>query len=121
MEITLKELQDFINPTSRIPEAAPEFNFTGKTCIVRTYSAGVFVGKIVARNNGEVVLDNCVRMWKWYSGLSISEAAINGVNKTKCKFSIKTNNHLVRDVIEIIQCTPEASLSIYGVTPYIEE
>ena len=47
--------------------------------VVRTYSAGVHVGEIVARNGPEVTLRNARRVWSWKGALTLNEMANGGV------------------------------------------
>lgn len=88
---------------------------TGK-CLVRTYSAGVFFGKIKKRNGKEIHLKNARRIWYWDGAASLSELAEKGTSRPdKCKFPMPVKSVLLTEVIEIIPCSKEAILSIEGV------
>ena len=51
-----------------------------RRCIVRTYSAGVHIGTVVAVDGMEVHLKDCLRLWKWEGGgLSLSHIAEKGI------------------------------------------
>ena len=84
--------------------------------MVRTYSAGVFAGKIEERNGKEVRLSNARRMWKWAGAASLSELAQRGTsNPIGCKFPAPVTEVILTEVIEIIPITEKAFESIYGV------
>ncbi len=88
----------------------------GKTCIVRTYSAGVFIGKITARKGKEVTLSNARRIWRWDGAATLSQLAMEGTSKPgKCKFPMPVKEVLLTEVIEIIPATVKAIASIKSV------
>ena len=67
----------FGNLMSGVPSNHP---MIGRRCLVRTYSAGVHIGDVVAVNGMEVTLKNALRLWKWEGGgLSLSAVATNGI------------------------------------------
>jgi hypothetical protein len=47
-----------------------------KTVIVRTYTAGVFMGDLESRTGQEVVLTNARRIWYWSGAASLSQLAM---------------------------------------------
>ena len=62
-----------------------------KHCIIRTYSAGVFCGKVksVSATGKQciVVLDDCIRIHYWDGAASLSQLATQGVtNPNNCRF-----------------------------------
>ncbi len=92
---------------------------TGKYCIVRTYSAGVFAGSIAERNGKEVRLTDARRIWYWAGAASLSQLAVDGTsNPTQCKFPAAVPEVLLTEAIEIIPCSDAARKSIEGVTPW---
>ena len=87
-----------------------------KYVIVRTYSAGVFAGKLESRNGREVVLRNARRLWYWSGAASLSQLAMEGVKKPlECKFPCEVDRVELLEVIEILDCTETARISIAGV------
>jgi len=58
-----------------------EKHMIGKTCIVRTYSAGVFLGTVKERNGKEVLLADARRIWYWDGAASLSQLAMEGTSK----------------------------------------
>jgi len=88
----------------------------GKTCIVRTYSAGVFLGTIKERNGKEVLLENARRIWYWDGAATLSQLATEGTKKPKsCKFPAPVDEVLLTEAIEIIPATEAAIASIAAV------
>lgn len=89
---------------------------TGRYCMVRTYSAGVFAGTIESRNGTEVVLSNARRIWYWDGAASLSQLATSGTSKpNNCKFPEPVAEVLLTEAIEIIPITEIAKASIESV------
>lgn len=87
-----------------------------KTVIVRTYSAGVFMGDLESRKGQEVVLTSARRLWYWKGAASLSQLAMEGTSApTDCKFPIAVDRIELLQAIEIIDVTPKAKASIDGV------
>jgi hypothetical protein len=88
----------------------------GKYVIVRTYSAGVFAGTLVARKGKEVELTGARRLWYWDGAASLSQLANTGTSKPQnCKFPAPVGRILLLEAIEIIPVLPVAKKSIEGV------
>jgi hypothetical protein len=84
--------------------------------IVRTHSAGVFAGTLESRQGQEVILTNARRLWYWKGAASLSELAMEGVKyPNECKFPVPVNRVELLQVIEILDCTDVARISIHGV------
>ena len=89
---------------------------SSKYVIVRTYSAGVFAGELVAKVGKEVTLENARRLWYWSGASSLSQLAMEGVkNPNQCKFPIEVSKIILTEAIEILDVTPEAKKSIASV------
>lgn len=85
-------------------------------CIVRTYSAGVFVAYVESRDGKEAVLRQARRLWYWDGANSLSDIANKGVTKPEnCKFTAPVDKEVVTEVIEILYVTKEGKASIEGV------
>ena len=81
----------------------------GKRCLVRTYSAGVHIGDVVAVDGMEVQLKNALRLWKWEGGgLSLSAVANNGIKGGRLN---KTGEVYLTNMIELIPTTTAAEKS----------
>lgn len=91
-------------------------NLIGKTCIVRTYSAGVFLGTIAERDGKEVTLTNARRIWYWDGAATLSQLANDGTSKpANCKFPAPVAEVVLTEAIEIIPATEAAIASIAAV------
>lgn len=81
--------------------------------IVRTYTAGVFAGYLKSRDGKEVTLCNARRLWYWDGAASLSQLAMEGVNKpSNCKFPREVSSIVLTEAIEIISCTESARINI---------
>jgi len=84
--------------------------------IVRTDRAGVFAGYLYKRNNTEATILNARRLWYWKGASSLSQLAVDGVKyPNECKFPCEVSKIEVTGVIEILEVTEKARLSIKGV------
>lgn len=86
--------------------------------IIRTKDAGVFFGEIEELNTQEkyAVIRNARRIWYWDGASSLSELAQYGtVNPNECKFPCAVDKVQLFEVIEILNVTEEAAVSIDGV------
>ena len=56
-------------------------DFIGACVIVRTYSAGVWCGRLDKKSGNEVIVTGARRLWKWkaQSGISLSSVANVGI------------------------------------------
>lgn len=77
-----------------------------KAVIVRTYSAGVHFGYLVARRGKEVDLVRSRRIWSWVGANTLSEIALRGVGERSRVAEPVTIT--LTEAIEIITCAPEA-------------
>jgi hypothetical protein len=88
-------------------------HYERKYVIVRTKNAGVFAGFLESRNGQEVVLKKGRRLWYWKGAASLSELAMKGVKfPEECKFPIAVDQVELMQVIEILDCTDKAIISI---------
>jgi hypothetical protein len=99
----------------------PLSQFIGKVCMVRTYSAGVFAGKLVNLDGQVGVVKNARRIWYWSGAASLSQLATDGTSKPGgCKFPAPVERVLLLQVIEVIPMTKEAVASIAAVPAWKE-
>lgn len=81
--------------------------------IIRSANAGCFAGILESRDADSVVLHNSRRLWYWAGAASLSELAVSGPSRPKkCKFSEPVQTHEILGVIEILDVTETARLSI---------
>lgn len=79
-----------------------------KAVLVRTYSAGVHFGYLKRRDGKEVELERSRRIWRWAGAWTLNEIATAGLDVDNSKVSAPVTSILLTEVIEIIECTPEA-------------
>ena len=85
----------------------------GDWVIVRTYSAGVFFGKIKSREGKECVMSTARRLWYWDGAASLSQLAVDGVSKPQnCKFPCAVDRIELTEIVEVLTCTKTAKKSI---------
>jgi hypothetical protein len=84
--------------------------------IVRSYGAGVFAGNIKERDGKEVTMTDARRVHYWDGAASLSQMAMEGVNKPQnCRFAMPVNEVMLLDVMEILTCTEAAEQNIRAV------
>jgi hypothetical protein len=94
---------------------------TQKTVIIRTHSAGVWMGNVKEydRKNNFAILTNARRLWYWSGAASLSQLAVEGTKRPNdCKFAITITDEdgvSLPQVIEILPCTAEAISNINAV------
>ena len=90
--------------------------------VVRAYSAGVFVGEVVAhdpKNPSVITLGRSRRIWSWSGGrLSLHEVAMRGVGQGSRVSEELTTEHQVIGVIEVIGCSSEGESALRSVAAY---
>ena len=86
--------------------------------LIRTYSAGVHVGQVIARDGREVTLaPGSVRIWRWRGARTLTELATSGCDSAKkssyTRVSAPSSGTVVlTEAIEILEVTATASESI---------
>lgn len=92
------------------PDTAPANHpMLGRRCLVRTYSAGVHIGDVVAVEGMECRLENALRLWSWSGGgLSLSAIANKGVVEARID---RTGEVYLTNCIEFIPTTQKAEES----------
>jgi len=83
-----------------------------KHCVVRTYSAGVHIGRVSSVDGTEVLLTEARRIYKWEGAFTLSEVAVNGINSSS-KLAVEVPETFLTQVIEFIPTTEKARES-YG-------
>ena len=87
-----------------------------KFVVTRSVNAGVHVGYLSSVDGKEVTLFNSIRIWYWKGAASLSQLAVDGVNKAdECKFAVPVSEIFLSDVCEVIYCTDKAMKSLQGV------
>ena len=84
--------------------------------MVRTYSAGVFYGKVESLEGQHAVVKDARRVYSWAGASTLSELATHGTaNPDGCKFPCAVDEVTLTQVIEIIPMTDKAKKSLDGV------
>ncbi len=90
----------------------------GIYCIIRTYSAGVWFGKVENKSDTEVILSDARRMYEWKcldDGITLSYVSLYGIHKdSKIQAAIPT---ICLQWIEIMPVTEDAKLT-FDSQPY---
>jgi hypothetical protein len=92
----------------------------GTYSIIRTYTAGVWFGKVLSKKDNEIILGEARRLYYWKTsnkGISLSEVAIHGLHSDSkvCEAVAK----IWLQPIEIIPCTDDAIKNIQGQKNYV--
>ena len=90
-------------------------DFLDMDVIIRTYSAGVWFGRLAKKAGNEVILHSARRMWKWkcLEGISLSELAIHGIDAEGSRICEPVPMVWI-EAIEIIPVLDTAAKSIMG-------
>lgn len=106
----IKEIQNLVGSKNNDPGLN---RMIGSKVIIRTYSAGVWFGKLAEKSGNEVILNDARRMWAWWAeeGISLSSVSVNGIKQEKSKIA-ETVKSVWLEAIEIIPCTDKAISSI---------
>lgn len=86
-------------------------SMVGKYVVVRTYSAGVHMGVLAARDGREVLLTDTRRLWSWSGAFTLSAVAQNGVAQGS-RLSRAQPEILLTEAIEVAPCSAEAEASL---------
>ena len=77
--------------------------------LIRSKSAGVFVGTLAERTGDTVTLHDSRRVWYWTGAATLSQLAQEGTsNPEGCKWPCAVARETIFGVIEIIDVTPAA-------------
>lgn len=108
-----KQLANLFN-SSKNQDGINDF-LVGEYVIIRTYSAGVWFGKLDKKVGNEVILKDARRMWYWKAKqtISLSGVAKYGIDDDESKI-VEAIESVWLEAIEIIQCTKIAIESIKG-------
>lgn len=79
--------------------------------LVRTYSAGVHVGLLAAREGREVTLTEARRIWHWKGANTLNEIARRGVGAGS-RVSEPVETITLLEAIEVIRCTADAEKNL---------
>lgn len=85
--------------------------FIGQKVIVRTYSAGVHIGTLTAKEGREVRLENAHRLWHWRGAFTLSQVGETGV-KAGSRVGAPIPQLELTEAIEVFPITDEAFATV---------
>ncbi len=94
---------------------AQESPLIGQHVVVRTFSAGVHIGTLVAKDGENVLLKDARRLWKWAGAFTLSEVATAGVKKTDSRIACMIPMIELTNANEIIPTTEKARATFEAV------
>lgn len=113
MKVTLKEIAELLSAKQNPAETGINDYAIGQEVIIRTYSAGVWFGRLKKKSGDEVILTEARRMWRWFANqsISLSGVALHGINQEKSRIA-GTVESVWLQAIEIIPVSGTAAESI---------
>ena len=89
MKVTLKEIAELLGVKNTAAESRLNKFGIGQEVIIRTYSAGVWFGRLEQKEGKEVILTEARRMWRWWCKESISLSGVvrHGINQDKSRIA----------------------------------
>ena len=113
MEVTLKEIVEMLGMKNIATESGLNSFAIGQEVIIRTYSAGVWFGRLKEKSGKEVILTEARRMWRWWAkeSISLSGVALYGINQEKSRIAGAIDSVWLQ-AIEIIPVSGKAAESI---------
>ena len=113
MKVTLKEIAELLGMKNTTGESGFNSFAIGQEVIIRTYSAGVWFGRLKEKSGNEVILTEARRMWRWCAkeSISLSGVALHGINQEKSRIAGAIDSVWLQ-AIEIIPISGKAAESI---------
>ena len=113
MKVTLKELVELLGMKNTAAESGLNSFAIGQEVIIRTYSAGVWFGRLKQKSGNEVILTDARRMWRWWAkeSISLSGVALYGIKQEKSRIPGAVESVWL-EAIEIIPISGKAAESI---------
>ena len=111
MKVTLKDIAELLG---MITTKSGLDNFViGQEVIIRTYSAGVWFGRLKEKSGDEVILTKARRMWRWWAkeSISLSGVALHGIKQEKSRIAGAVDSVWLQ-AIEIIPVSGKVAESI---------
>jgi len=90
----------------------------GKKIIARIERAGVFHGTLDYIDNEIIRLKDARRIYYWNGALSVTDIAANGITGGKVTIPVTTVEFMSGKIIELNECSEEASKSIEAIKPW---
>ena len=113
MKVTLKEISELLATKNTAAKSGLDGFAVGQEVIIRTYSAGVWFGRLKEKSGREVILTEARRMWRWWAkeSISLSGVALYGINQEKSRIPGAVESVWL-EAIEIIPVSGKPAESI---------
>ena len=116
MKITLKEIAELaqlLGAKNTTAQSGLDSFVIGQEVIIRTYSAGVWFGRLKEKSGNEVILTEARRMWRWWAkeSISLSGVALHGIKQEKSRIAGAIDSVWL-EAIEIIPISGKAAEAI---------
>ena len=113
MKVTMKEIAELLGMKNTAAASRLDSFAIGQEVIIRTYSAGVWFGRLKEKAGGEVILTEARRMWRWWAkeSISLSGVALHGIKQDKSRIAGAIDLVWLQ-AIEIIPISGKAAESI---------
>ena len=113
MKVTLKEIAELLGMKNTAAESGLNSFVIGQEVIIRTYSAGVWFGRLKEKSGNEVILTEARRMWRWWAkkSISLSGVALYGIKQEDSRIAGAIDSVWLQ-AIEIIPISGTAAESI---------
>ena len=121
-DLTIKQAKELacLFGTAQSVSNKVECEIVGLYAIIRTYSAGIWFGKVLKKESNEIILGEARRLYYWKTlnkGVSLSEVSIYGLhNDSKVCEAV---GKVWLSPIEIIHCTDGAIKNIKEQKNYV--
>jgi hypothetical protein len=102
-----RELAAMFSKTTTIP-AAETSPMVGQHCVVRTFTAGVHIGRVMSLSGTQIILEDARRLWKWSGAFTLSEVATAGIDPKNSRMAVALPVILLTEATEIIPTTEAA-------------
>ena len=116
MKVTLKEIAELaqlLGAKNTAVESGLNRFVIGQEVIIRTYSAGVWFGRLKEKSGNEIILTEARRMWRWWAkkSISLSGVALYGIKQEDSRIAGAIDTVWLQ-AIEIIPISGTAAESI---------
>ena len=113
MKVTLKEIAELLAMKNTAAKSGLDGFAIGQEVIIRTYSAGVWFGRLKEKAGDEVILTEARRMWRWWAkkSISLSGVALYGIKHEDSRIAGAVDSVWLQ-AIEIIPISGKAAESI---------
>ena len=113
MKVTLKEIAELFAMKNTAAKSGLDGFAIGQEVIIRTYSAGVWFGRLKQKSGKEVILTEARRMWRWWAkeSISLSGVALHGIKQKDSRIAGAVDSVWLQ-AIEIIPISGTAAESI---------